>query len=250
MLRREETGSSLLFLERKITMKPETMDKKIMIVICLLFLFLFCTSVYGYFTDHHESVNEVCVGEVDIKLDEPLYELPENQKVRENLSAGDTFIKDPAVTNRGKSDCFVVVEAEIPRSNRIFIDQNGQKLPEEYRNLFTFTAQPEWQLLKEEQNNMVTKYSFAYAENNKMIPLKPGETTETLFLNNKVELGNVIELPEKEILEIPVKAYGIQTTDLAAEKAEGTDNPEKVYRLLMNQLKAERMERTVAENDL
>ena len=213
--------------------------KVIFVVICLILTGFLCASVYAYYTDYHQTNNAFTVGKVKIELQEPLYNLPENEEKRDEMAAGDSFVKDPAVTNTGSSDCYVFVELEIPRSNRLFIDENGQRLPEEYRDIFEFEFNKQWEMLKSDVNNSTSKYILAYAQDKNMTALPKGAKTETVFKNNKVALANIIEIADKETLNIPVKAYAIQTTDLIGTDGKGTDNPEQIFNLIKNQLKSE-----------
>lgn len=200
--------------------------------------------------DSEEQNNVFSTGNVKIELNEPLYSLPENEEKRREISAGDSFIKDPSVTNKGKSDCYVFLELEIPKSRRLFIDKEGQKLPEKSRNLFQFKFNENWKLVEEKDKESCAVYRLAYAANDKLTVLPAGEKTETVFKDNKVKLADVIELPEKENFTIPVRAYGIQTTDLKGTDGTGSENPEEVYTLLLNQMDTEQKGKEGKLNDL
>ena len=68
---------------------------------------------------------------------------------------------------------------------------------------------------------------YAYAAD-KMTVLAPGQTTGTLF--DTVKFINIIEEQlDGQDLDILIETMGIQTADL------GTENPEEIYNIILNQ---------------
>ena len=234
------------------------LSKKKLAVILLLIVTLIMAAVLSaaYYTDNNEKNNVFTTGNVKISLSEERYDLPENTADREHLSPREEVIKDPKVTNTGISDCFVFVEIFVPRTNRILIDENGNKLPQKEVDVFSFETRPEWVLMEEgETQDSVTRkpysrYVYAYAtggKGGKMTVLKRGKSTPTLFLNDKIKYKNFIELDKNITYELPVYAYAIQTTDIMTGNdimtepvvdGKGTDIPGFVWK----NLKAQKIE--------
>ena len=60
----------------------------------------------AYFTDDEHAKNTFTVGNVDIKLDEPMWEETGKEEAKE-VYPGEALAKDPTVTNDGANPCFV-----------------------------------------------------------------------------------------------------------------------------------------------
>ena len=224
-------------------MREKMKLKTVSVVVFVLLISIMVTAVNSYYTDHHSKMNVFTTGKVSIELNEPKYNSLENIKTRESLAPGEEIIKDPVITNTGKSDCFVFAEVKIPRSNRIFIDSNGKKLPVMLRNLFDFEGNSGWTLYSKSINDNHSKpyesYIFSYSDGNRMTTLSPGEKTSSIIKNNKMKFANVIETDNFSKYEIPVTAYAIQTTDLLVSE-NGKVSPGDVYKAIYGQLRAER----------
>ena len=220
-------------------MREKFKKRSVSVVVFSLLICMIVTSVNAYYTDHHSIVNVFTTGKVKIELNEPKYDRPENVKTRESLAPGELVIKDPAITNTGKSDCFVFAVFHIPRSNRTFIDSNGKKMPVEFRNLFEFEENNGWSYCTGSINDDVSKpyesFIYAYSDGNVMTALKPGEKTSTLFKNDTLKFANVMEIDEKVKYEIPVTVYAIQSTDLIDSEG-GQISTTSAYRALFMQL--------------
>lgn len=221
-------------------------------MILLILLIVICAVTYAYRTDHQGKMNVFTSGEVKISLTEPKYNQSENVLARKVLAPRQSVVKDPKITNTGKSDAFVFLEVYLPRTNRILIDTNGQKLPVEYRDAFTFKTNTEWvpvedEFLMDASGKHYHRFVYAYATGTsltgKMNTLKSKVSTPTLFSGDTITFRNFIEVKEKNAFDIPVIAYAVQTTDLVlTDKAGDTGRtaPAEVWKLLKAQIKAEK----------
>lgn len=218
-------------------------NKKIKnIAIFLIILTLSIVSLtLAYRTDHKTKVNEFTTGKVKLSLTEEKYNLPENVKARKDIAPNEIVVKDPKITNIGKSDAYVFIELFMPRTNRVRIDDAGQKLPADFRDAFLFSKNSGWLQVEREVVTLSGKeyyrYVYAYATGDKstgtMTALKKGKSTSTLFLNDELQHRNFIEVEEKITYDIPVTAYAIQTTNLKSSY------PVNVWELVKAQVKSE-----------
>ena len=95
------------------------------------------------------------------------------------------------------------------------------------QDLFTYSVNTGWKLIKTNASTDSTEYIYAYA-GDKMTALKPGETTATIF--DTVKFINIVEEQlDGQSLDIQVDTMGIQTADL------GTESPLEIYNIIMNQ---------------
>lgn len=100
-----------------------------------------------------------------------------------------------------------------------------QKLQE----LFTFQAGEKWFRLDARQKDSSMVYVYAYNQ-----VLKPEQTTEKLF--DSVRFLNVIEGQlDGQQLNIPVRAYAIQTAYTGGEGETVQDQAREAYRKYVNQ---------------
>lgn len=217
--------------------------KLILKYILLFIVFILLSGGYtlSYYTDHNNVVNEFRAGNVHIELSETEYDRPSNRDKRNDIPPGHEFIKDPSVKNTGKSDCFVFVEISIPKSDRLFIDEKGQKLPEMKREMFSYSVNPEWILINETINNTCAERVYAYAIDNKLIPLRPGEKTDVIK-NGTIKTADFIETGKTADYIIPVRAYAVSTTDIINSgnpNNQGCIDPLQVYRVIRNQKSCE-----------
>lgn len=87
------------------------MKKKILatcLVVCLLATAIIGTTL-AYFTDTDEKTNTFTVGNVDITLTEPNWDISGVEDAHE-VYPGEPLAKDPTVTNDGKNPCFVRIK--------------------------------------------------------------------------------------------------------------------------------------------
>lgn len=184
---------------RKNSMKKNTL--KAMVVtgaVCLATV----GGVSAFLTDFDKASNQFTVGKVDIDLDEPGWKPEEHTR----LEPGEVINKDPQITNTGVNDAFTYLEVSVPMKEVTAASEDGTRQPEKLQELFSFTAKDSWTRLDSRKVGDCQVYTYTY---NKI--LKANETTETLF--DTVSFLNIIEGSlDGAQLEIPVRAYAIQTT--------------------------------------
>lgn len=181
--------------------------------------------VSAYLTDHEEAVNSFTVGKVDIKLEEPNWK-PEEHK---DIEPGKNIEKDPQIKNTGVNHAFVYLEVGIPMADVTAVSEDGKRLEKKLQELFDFTARKSWSLLESKKKDNTMIYVYAY---NKI--LKPSETTEALF--DTVKFLNVVEGQlDTKTLQLPVRAYAIQTSYTGGDKGTVSDQAKAAYQKYVNQ---------------
>lgn len=179
----------------------------------------------AYLTDYDKTVNQFTVGKVDIQLEEPGWKPEEHTKIE----PGKDIQKDPQIRNTGVNDAFVYMEVTVPMADVIAADQEGNRLEQKVQELFSFTAKNSWTKLetKRKEDNVV--YVYAY---NKI--LKPEETTEPLF--DMIKFLNIIEGQlDTQQLDMPVRAYAIQTSYTGGDKGTIPEQAKAAYQKYVNQ---------------
>lgn len=185
--------------------------------------------VSAYLTDYEKVSNQFTVGKVDIDVSEDNWKPDENKKIE----PGKVINKDPKIKNTGVNDAFVYLEVSIPMADVIAAADNGSRLEQRTQELFSFESKQSWTRLNSKTigNNQV--YVFAY---NKI--LKPEETTETLF--DTVKFLNIIEGQlDGQQLEIPVRAYAIQTSYTGGDAESVIEQAKNAYEKYVNQNKGQ-----------
>ena len=163
--------------------------------------------VSAYLTDYEKVSNEFTVGKVDIEL------------------------KDPQITNTGTNDAFVYMEVSIPMANVEAAAENGERLGKKVQELFSFEAKDSWTQLSVQNAESRRTYTYAYKK-----ILKPQETSETLF--DTVKFLNLIERQlDGQTLEIPVRAYAIQTSYTGGSSDNLPEQIKAAYEKYVNQNK-------------
>lgn len=223
----------------------KTNKKRIMILIAVALLLLI-GSVSAYFTSTDTAKNTWTVGEVEIDLQEPLYD-EKNPEESQNMTPNKVVHKDPKVENTGENDAFVFLKVSVPKANIAVASQDGSKQDSVIQELFDYGISSEW-VKVEEDTSAADKntYVFAYGNADECTALAKGDVTSVLFRNTeatdasepgaigKISFKNVIEGQglEAVTLEIPVEAYAIQTTDLTADNVK---SPSEVWSILSRQ---------------
>ena len=183
--------------------------------------------VSAYLTDYEKVSNEFTVGKVDIDLDEPEWKPEENQK----LEPSKVIHKDPQITNTGTNDAFVYMEVSIPMANVEAASETGERLGKKMQELFTFDAKSSWMQLKAQNTENSRIYTYAYTK-----ILKPNEKSEALF--DTVKFINLVEGQlDGKPLEIPVRAYAIQTSYTGGSSENLTEQIKTAYEKYVNQNK-------------
>ena len=158
--------------------------------------------VSAFLTDYDKATNQFTVGKVDIDLNEPSWKPEDHTK----LEPGEVISKDPKITNTGTNDAFTYLEVSVPMREVTAALEDGTKQTQKLQELFSFTAKDSWTRLDSKKVGDSQVYVYTY---NKI--LKANETTETLF--DTVKFLNITEGSlDGAKLEIPVRAYAIQTT--------------------------------------
>lgn len=206
---------------------------KLIIILCAS-LIISVSSVFAYYTSTDRQINTLTVGSVDIELTEPLYDA-ESSEMRSALEPDNDVTKDPQVINVGTNDAYVFIEVDIPRKDVITANRiTGAKIDSRLQDLFTFSVSENWSLIASNITDSSSRYVYGYATNNSLIKLEPNETTPVLFEDGKIHLINIVEGQglEEKVLNIPIKAYAIQTEDITAN---GLNDPLAVWNILSNQ---------------
>ena len=164
-------------------------------------------SVSAYLTDFDKVSNQFTVGKVDVELKEENWN-PEDQK---KIEPGKLIHKDPKISNTGMNDAFDYLEVSIPIAEGTAAADNGNRLEKKEQELFLFETKNNWTKLSSQRVENAQVYVYAYDK-----VLKPQETTEPLF--ESIKFLNVIEGQlDGQQLEVPVRAYAIQTSYTGGE---------------------------------
>ncbi|MCD7867831.1 MAG: SipW-dependent-type signal peptide-containing protein [Clostridiales bacterium] len=183
----------------------------------------------AYLTDYDSTVNEFTVGKVDIELEEPNWD----PDIPTKIEPTESIKKDPQIKNAGTNDAFVYLEVSIPIARVVVAKEDGTRKAAADTELFTFTANGGWTQLNAQivGTNMV--YTYAYNS-----ILKPAQTTTTLF--DEVTFVNVVEgYLDTQQLDIPVRAYAIQTTNTGTETGTVIQQATEAYEKYVNQNNAQ-----------
>ena len=163
----------------------------------------------------------------DIELKEPEWKPEENKKIEPSK----VIHKDPQITNTGTNDAFVYMEVSIPMANVEAAAENGERLGKKVQELFSFEAKDSWTQLSVQNAESRRTYTYAYKK-----ILKPQETSETLF--DTVKFLNLIEGQlDGQTLEIPVRAYAIQTSYTGGSSDNLPEQIKAAYEKYVNQNK-------------
>lgn len=187
----------------------------------------------AYFTSTDSATNTFTVGNVTIDLTEPGFDSQSSE--HSDITPNKEFVKDPTVTNTGTNDAFVFVKFSIPKANVTVADLNGVKGTQSVQELFSYTIADGWVKVQEDTTKSdANTYVYAYATGSNCTALASGNSAPVLFQGSKITFKNVIEGQglENTTLNIPIDAYGIQTTDLTAGDV---TSPSEVWTILANQ---------------
>lgn len=181
--------------------------------------------VSAYLTDFDNTVNQFTVGKVDIELQEPGWKPDEHKKTEPS----EDIEKDPQIKNVGSNDAYVYLEVAVPQADVMAADAVGNRLNRGMQELVSYTPNGNWTQLKVQDKGNNKVYTYAY----NMI-LKPGETTVPLF--QKIRFLNIVEGQLDGLqLNVPVRAYAIQTANTGDEKATVQEQARAAYEKYVNQ---------------
>ena len=152
-------------------------------------------------------------------------EKPEENRI---IEPSKVIHKDPQITNTGTNDAFVYMEVSIPMANVEAAAESGDRLGKKVQELFSFEAKASWMQLNAQNIENRGVYTYAYKK-----ILKPQETSEALF--DTVKFLNLIEQLDGQTLEIPVRAYAIQTSYTGGSSDNLPEQIKAAYEKYVNQ---------------
>lgn len=156
----------------------------------------------AYMTDSEQNTNVITVGDVTVDLTETKWN-PENGK---DILPLETVEKNPQVTNTGSVNTWIFLKVKNPKKNIITVNNTSKRKNASANvELFSFTANSEWELLSKTESDSEVEYLYGYKD-----VVTPGQTTQSLF--DSVTAVNYMEgsLGENDALNIPIKAMAIQ----------------------------------------
>ena len=207
-----------------------------------LIVIMFIGSTIAYFTSTDAVINRLQSSNFDIILTESNWNPADGQ----NLMPNQEVNKNPVVTNLENTDAFVFITVKMAYETELMEDIDGKYLDESDVPipLYKFvvegktpdtkyttkqTVHDSWELVGNPvtENNIIT-YVYAYAENDKMTPLRKGESTPPLF--DKIKLWNFNENAYNHMEDIIVEATGIQA-ELVVD-GQKIDTPYQVWAII------------------
>ncbi len=202
-------------------------------VVMALLMLMMVGGAAAYFTAADDVTNRWTVGNVDIELQEPKYDASEDE--RRDIVPNKDLTKDPQILNTGANDAFVFLKIAVPKSNVIVAAQDGIKGTKQLQELFDYGIRSSWVLVESSESPAANTYVYAYGNSGSCSALAPNERTDALFENDIVKFKNVIEGQglENSTIEMPVEAFGIQTTNITENHVTA---PKAVWAVLNNQL--------------
>lgn len=184
----------------------------------------------AFFTDSKTKVNEFTVGNVKQELIEDKWDKATEEGAHDNITPNSTFDKDPKVKNTGTNSQYVFITVTVPKANVALADGDGTR---NITELFTYDTNPGWKKLDSKTNigEDSNTYVYAYATGDALTALVSEAETPTLF--DTIKFANIVENEKfaKDKLDVTVKSYGIQTTNL------GETTPEKVWDIVSKEAK-------------
>lgn len=153
-----------------------------------------------------------------------------NSEDFKNILPEENIVKDPKIKNTGGNDQYVFVDVLVPMKNVATFNESKSKNNKQLIDLFTFTKNSNWNIIKDYTENSFHHYVFVYGNANKPLVLKANETTNTIF--DTVKYAPVVqgEIKVDEDVSIILKSYGIQ----ADEKIIENKNSLEVFNIAIN----------------
>lgn len=209
-------------------------QKKLIFIFAALALLMTAGGVSAYFTSMDQNTNTWTTGNITIELQEPEYDkIPQIE--RENITPNQKLTKDPLIKNTGSNEAYVFLRFSVPKANVKTAAADGTLQPSAQQELFSYTIHSGWTKVSEDNSSADNNsYIYAYGSSSGCTPLSSGAATPPLFQDSRIVFKNIIEgqgLQNKN-LEIPVQAFGIQTSDLGTNS---TSLPSEVWKILTNQ---------------
>lgn len=183
------------------------MKKKILTL--SLVVALAATAIIGgtlaYFTDNEEVTNTFTVGDVDITLTETEWEAPVT------AVPGDTYQKNPVVTNVGENDAWIRVDVTISDA-AAFKAAAADKQITDLATIFKNHDESKWTRasISEDTTKDTLTYSYYY---NTVVSAKTG-TTGAIF--TAVEIPDAFDNSDMKAIgdfTITIEAHAIQVSE-------------------------------------
>lgn len=199
--------------------------KKMIYVIAAVLMTLAFTAgtAVAFFTDSEETVNRFTVGDVEIKLDEPNWDVNEGK----DITPEKVIKKDPVVTNTGANPAYIFAKVVVPKADVVISDKDGVREEKAVRELFTYNINSGWTEIAVTEGSVANEHIYAYGTETEMTALEKNAKTNTLF--DSVQFINIVEGQiDGTNIELPVTAYAIQTSDI------GKTKPSDIYQIIIN----------------
>lgn len=226
-------------------------------------------SLYAYLADTDDGINVITIGDVHINAWEPSFPTLDEDKDGvpddcELVIPYEEISKDPRIQNTGTNDALVFFKVTVPVELITAIDDEGNRLDEELKDLFWFKQKDDfesfhqnnwnsaWIELTEADHKFVDNpgcniegrgYTYIFGYHTR---IRGGETTATLFdkVQNKKYGSRTISANEKET--VILEAYAVQADSIYRDGTKLVTNGEiseedltYVYRVFINQNKKE-----------
>lgn len=190
------------------------------LALLLCILAVVCTGTLAYFTAKDTVINDFSIADgIKVKVVEPNW----NPDEAVNLLPTQTVPKDPAIQNPNDIPIYVTAEVTIPTKDIITAELDGTPRPQQVTDLFSYEINNKWVLDDVVTGDGTVTYRYIYTE-----PLKPGDTTQSIF--DSVTVCNYVNgqlTPDELHQQIIVVGFGIQT--------EGIETPEDAAAILFTQ---------------
>lgn len=170
-------------------------------------------ATYAYFTDSNVLTNTFNIGNVDSTLVEEAWDSADPSE-HENLAPNAVLAKDPKVQNNGTLDMYTFLQVTVPKADVKIASSDGKTVTPGVQELFSYTLNSGWTQVNKTETEDANVYVYAWASKDAMTAVAPEAATGTLF--DTIKLANIIEGQglENTSLDVEVKDFSIQTTDL------------------------------------
>ena len=192
----------------------------------------------SYLSDEETKINTISFSELEISLKEPDWDaLPDGDgdgipDSGVGILPGSAVLKNPIVAHEKGADAYVYLQVNVPRRKVRLVSADGKTFtgPED-TDLFGYQTEDGWELIREKTGPETHSCLYAYTA----AVLKEGEFSSPLFKN--IYYADVLEgeLPGKEIQEIRVQAFAIQSEYLNGPEGTVKEQMETAYQEFLNQ---------------
>ncbi len=193
--------------------------KTLLLIVALAVIAAGIGSTISYFSSRDTADNVFTVGDVKIELTEPSWD-PDADHI---IAPGESFDKDPTVTNTGSNDAYVRLNVVVRDYSKVKDAISGGSDPKvEPNTLFNSSIDlDKWIDVPEviDEGKDQATYSFLYNE-----ILKVGDSTGALF--DKVEFPGSVDMDK--VIALPGDGVTIDVTADAIQSS-GFDNAEEAF---------------------